>query len=335
MRLVFEAPLLFTVCVIVSGYCLRPCCSLQFLCLYPVTVWGPAALYSFCACIRLLFEALPLFAVSVLVSGYCLRPYRSLQFLCFYPVTVWGPATVYSFCTCIPLLFEALLLFTVFVLVSGYCLRPYCSLQFLCLYPVTVWGPATVYSFLCLYPVTVWGPATMYSFCACIRLLFEALLLFTVSVFASGYCLRPCYYVQFLCLYPVTVWGPATFIYYILSVREASQLLSVAFNTLMTRWRSWLRHYATGRRSWVCFPMKFFNWSNPSSCTMTLGSTQTVTEMSTRDLSGSEGRPARKPDLTSICERIVWKMWEPGRLTTLWATTPVTWIALPTFYLTI
>jgi hypothetical protein len=33
-------------------------------------------------------------------------------------------------------------------------------------------------------------------------------------------------------------------------------------------------------------------------------------------------RPARKPDnLTAICEPIVKKMWEPRRLTTLWAST--------------
>jgi hypothetical protein len=34
------------------------------------------------------------------------------------------------------------------------------------------------------------------------------------------------------------------------------------------------------------------------------------------------GRPARKTDnLTAICETIVLKMWEPRRLTTLWAST--------------
>jgi hypothetical protein len=33
-------------------------------------------------------------------------------------------------------------------------------------------------------------------------------------------------------------------------------------------------------------------------------------------------RPARKADnLTAICELIVWKTWEPRRLTTLWAAT--------------
>jgi hypothetical protein len=42
---------------------------------------------------------------------------------------------------------------------------------------------------------------------------------------------------------------------------------------------------------------------------MALGSTQSLTEISTRNL---PGRPARKVDnLTAICEVIVWKMWEP------------------------
>jgi hypothetical protein len=39
---------------------------------------------------------------------------------------------------------------------------------------------------------------------------------------------------------------------------------------------------------------------------MALGSTQPLTEMSTRNLRGGEKRPARKADnLTAICESIV------------------------------
>jgi hypothetical protein len=64
-------------------------------------------------------------------------------------------------------------------------------------------------------------------------------------------------------------------------------------------------------RSWIRFPMRsleFFNLSNPCSRTMALGSTQPLTEMSARNLSGSKGRPARKTDnLTDICELIVYK----------------------------
>jgi hypothetical protein len=55
---------------------------------------------------------------------------------------------------------------------------------------------------------------------------------------------------------------------------------------------------------------------------MTLGATQLLTEMSTRNLPGGKGRSARKADkLTAICEPIVYKMWEPRRLTTLLAST--------------
>jgi hypothetical protein len=49
-----------------------------------------------------------------------------------------------------------------------------------------------------------------------------------------------------------------------------------------------------------------FNWPHPSSRTMALGSTQPLTEMSTRDLPGGKGRPACEADnLTAICEPTV------------------------------
>jgi hypothetical protein len=51
--------------------------------------------------------------------------------------------------------------------------------------------------------------------------------------------------------------------------------------------------------------------------TMALGSTQPLTEMRTRNLPGGKERPARKADN----EPIVYKMWEPQHLTTLWAST--------------
>jgi hypothetical protein len=45
---------------------------------------------------------------------------------------------------------------------------------------------------------------------------------------------------------------------------------------------------------------------NPSSRTMALGLTQPLTEMSTRNIPGGNGRPARKADnLTAICEPII------------------------------
>jgi hypothetical protein len=47
-----------------------------------------------------------------------------------------------------------------------------------------------------------------------------------------------------------------------------------------------------------------------------------LTEMSTRNLPVGNGRPAHKAhNFTAICEPIVWKMWEPRRLTTLWTST--------------
>jgi hypothetical protein len=55
---------------------------------------------------------------------------------------------------------------------------------------------------------------------------------------------------------------------------------------------------------------------------MTMGSTQSLTELSTRNLSWGQGRPARKGDkLTAISESLVYKMWDPQRLTTLWTST--------------
>jgi hypothetical protein len=45
-----------------------------------------------------------------------------------------------------------------------------------------------------------------------------------------------------------------------------------------------------------------------------------LTEMSTRNLPGGKGRPVCKADnLTAICEPLVYKMWQPRYLTTLWA----------------
>jgi hypothetical protein len=54
---------------------------------------------------------------------------------------------------------------------------------------------------------------------------------------------------------------------------------------------------------------------------MALGSTKRLTEMRTRNIPGGKGRLARKADLTAICEPITRSMWEPRRLTTLWAST--------------
>jgi hypothetical protein len=48
-----------------------------------------------------------------------------------------------------------------------------------------------------------------------------------------------------------------------------------------------------------------------------LGSTQPLTEMSTINLPGGKGRPARKAEnLTAVCEPIVYKMCGPPRSVT-------------------
>jgi hypothetical protein len=73
-----------------------------------------------------------------------------------------------------------------------------------------------------------------------------------------------------------------------------------------TRQRSWFRHYATSRKVTGSIPdqvIGFFNLLKLSGGTMALGSTQPLTEMSTRKLPGGKGRPAHKADnFTAICE---------------------------------
>jgi hypothetical protein len=85
-----------------------------------------------------------------------------------------------------------------------------------------------------------------------------------------------------------------------------------------------LRHYAKGRKvaRSILDVIGFFNRPNLSSRAMVLGSTQLLIEISIRNLSGGGGRQARKADnITAISEPIIYKMWEPRRLTNLWAST--------------
>jgi hypothetical protein len=68
---------------------------------------------------------------------------------------------------------------------------------------------------------------------------------------------------------------------------------------------------------------------------MVLESTQPLTEMSTRNIPRGKGRPTHKVvDLTGICEPIVWKKWEPRRLTTLLASTSCYKNSVNIFYVT-
>jgi hypothetical protein len=55
--------------------------------------------------------------------------------------------------------------------------------------------------------------------------------------------------------------------------------------------------------------IEIFNWPNPSSCTMVLGSTQPLIEMSSRNLPGSNRQLEPKADnLTTIYELIFYKV---------------------------
>jgi hypothetical protein len=88
-----------------------------------------------------------------------------------------------------------------------------------------------------------------------------------------------------------------------------SSSLAFTDQSLSRPQRSWLRHYATSRKVAGSIPNKvtgFFNWPNTSTSTMALGSTQPLTEMSTRNFPGCKGRPARGADnLTAIHEPTV------------------------------
>jgi hypothetical protein len=74
------------------------------------------------------------------------------------------------------------------------------------------------------------------------------------------------------------------------------------------RLRSWLKYCATCGKLTGSIPDEAngnFNLPNYSSRTVAQGSTQPLTEMSTRNFPGGKGRPARRLNLTDICEPIV------------------------------
>jgi hypothetical protein len=75
--------------------------------------------------------------------------------------------------------------------------------------------------------------------------------------------------------------------------------------------------------------LDFFSCLNHSSRTFAQGSTEPLTDMSTKNLPGGKGRPARKADShAAICEPIVYKMWEPQCLGPCGPSRPVTGITL-------
>jgi hypothetical protein len=90
-----------------------------------------------------------------------------------------------------------------------------------------------------------------------------------------------------------------------------------------TRRRSWLRHCATSRKiagSIADAVIRIFHWHNPSGRTMALGLIQSLTEMSTRNISWGYRRPVRRADnLTIFMCRLSWNLgvsttWNPQGL---------------------
>ena len=81
-----------------------------------------------------------------------------------------------------------------------------------------------------------------------------------------------------------------------------------------------MRHCATSRKVAGSIPDGFngiFHWHNPSGRTMALGSTQPLTEMSTRNISWWQRRPLPRVDnLTTFMCRLSWNLgastcWNP------------------------
>jgi hypothetical protein len=92
-----------------------------------------------------------------------------------------------------------------------------------------------------------------------------------------------------------------------------SLLVSLLWARVIPYWRafqSWLKHYATSRKVEGSSPDVvigfFFNLPKPSGGTMSLGSTQPLTEMRARNLPVGKGGPALQTDnLPPFCESIV------------------------------
>jgi len=104
------------------------------------------------------------------------------------------------------------------------------------------------------------------------------------------------------------------------------QILDVVYCTSLSRgtqWHSWLRHYTTSQKVAGLIPdgvIGIYHWHNPSSRTMFLGSTQSLTDMSTRSTSWGWRWPGLRADnLTTFMCRLSWNMgasasWNPQGL---------------------
>jgi hypothetical protein len=85
-----------------------------------------------------------------------------------------------------------------------------------------------------------------------------------------------------------------------------------------TRWHSWLRCCSTSRKVAGSIPngvIGVFHWHNPSGRTMALGSTQPLTEMSTRN-GGKGGRCVEMTTLPPSCADCleIWESQPPGAI---------------------
>jgi hypothetical protein len=88
------------------------------------------------------------------------------------------------------------------------------------------------------------------------------------------------------------------------------------------REKRWKLYLCYGSRDRFSKSLHVSNLPNPSCSTTALAPTKPLKETSNRNLPGGKARTARKADnLTVMYEQIVYKTWDPRRLTTLRAFT--------------
>ena len=93
------------------------------------------------------------------------------------------------------------------------------------------------------------------------------------------------------------------------------------------QWCSWLRHCATSRQVACSIPdgiIGIFHWHNPSGHAMALGMTQSLTEMSTRNITVQ-----RADNLTTFT---CWLFWNMG-ISTSWNPQGLSWPVMGLLYL--